>query len=195
MSKTNGQNGQELSERHKRFVEEYILDLNATEAYKRTGFKAKNNNVAGVEGHRLLSNPKIQAYLDIKRAELAQSLGVTQEKVLREFCRVAFFDPRKLYDSNGNLKPITELDDESAAVIGSIEVTEEFQGRGEARESIGFTKKVQLVSKIAALNSLADHLGIIKKKIELTGKDGNPLFDGIVYNVFERKALQPERLN
>ena len=51
----------ELSAKQELFCEEYMLDLNATQAYKRAGYTAINDNVAGVQGHRLLKNTKIHA--------------------------------------------------------------------------------------------------------------------------------------
>lgn len=49
----------ELTPKQELFCQEYMIDLNATQAYKRAGYTALNDNVAGVEGHKLLRNPNI----------------------------------------------------------------------------------------------------------------------------------------
>ncbi|PAE74486.1 terminase small subunit [Bacillus velezensis] len=48
-----------LTPKRKRFVDEYLIDLNATQAYIRAGYKVKSESVAAVESHKLLRNPKI----------------------------------------------------------------------------------------------------------------------------------------
>jgi phage terminase small subunit len=54
----------ELTEKQKRFADYYIESGNATESYKRAGYSYANDNIAGVEGHKLLKNPKVSAYID-----------------------------------------------------------------------------------------------------------------------------------
>ena len=52
----------ELNPKYKKFADEYLIDLNATKAYKAV-YKVKDDNAAGVGGNRLLRNPKINAYI------------------------------------------------------------------------------------------------------------------------------------
>ena len=58
-----------LTEKQKRFCEEYLIDLNATQSYLRAGYKAKSNEIARVESHKLLTKPNIQQYIEELRAE------------------------------------------------------------------------------------------------------------------------------
>lgn len=78
-----------MTPKQQRFVEEYLVDLNATAAYQRAGYTAKNPNVAGVEAHKLLKNPKITAEIDAARAKLSEKTEITQEYVLRRLKREA----------------------------------------------------------------------------------------------------------
>ncbi|MEN6082925.1 terminase small subunit [Chromobacterium piscinae] len=73
-----------LTPRQQAFAEAYLgeAELNATEAYKFAGYKAANDNVAAVEGARLLRNPKVAAYIAERRKELASRTDITPEKVL-----------------------------------------------------------------------------------------------------------------
>ncbi|QBJ80522.1 terminase small subunit [Aquitalea sp. USM4] len=73
-----------LSPRQQAFVEAYLgeASLNATEAYKAAGYKIANDNVAAVEGARLLRNPKITKAIAERRKTLSESTDITPEKVL-----------------------------------------------------------------------------------------------------------------
>jgi len=100
-------------------------------------------------------------------------LELTTESVLRSLAQAVHFDPRKLYDEHGNLKPITELDDDTAMALSGVEVMEEFAGRGEKRELVGYTKKVKWLDKNAARDQAMKHLGMFRED----NNQRNPLSD------------------
>ena len=82
---------------------------------------------------------------------------------MKEIARVAFFDPGKLFDDKGRLRPMADLDDDTAAGVESFEVIEEFQGTGEARRLIGLTKKITFRDKNAALDIAMRYLGLYEE--------------------------------
>jgi phage terminase small subunit len=156
-----------LTKKEKLFVNEYLIDFNATQAYKRSKYKAKNDNVAGVMAKRLLSKAKISAYIAEKQKELGDKLQIKQEKVLNELARIGFSDPRKYFDEKNCLRPMSELTDNEAAAISSIEVEELFEGKGEERTFIGYTRKIKFWNKVDALELLGKHLSMFNTKIIL----------------------------
>lgn len=81
-----------LPDKQRRFVEEYCIDQNATQAYIRAGYNVKSEDVAAVNGVRLLSNAKIRAEVDERLKQLTERSGVTAEKVISEIAKVAFSD-------------------------------------------------------------------------------------------------------
>lgn len=101
-------------------------------------------------------------------------MELTTERTLREIARLAYCDPRKFFYDNGAPKPIHELDDDSAAALAGMEVTEEYEGSGQDRVFKGFTKKYKLADKNAALEKAMKHLG----QYEQDNKQRSP-FDGI----------------
>src|SRR5687767_14453823 len=101
----------ELTDKQKRFCEEYLVDLNATKAAIKAGYSEKTANRIASEN---LSKPDIQKYLSMRKEELSKSLQITQEMVLEGYRRLAFYDARKFYDENGNLLSIPDLDEETA---------------------------------------------------------------------------------
>ena len=150
-----------LTPKQKRFVSEYLIDLNATQAAIRAGYSPKTANE---QGARLLANVSIAKAIQEARDKRQQRTEITQDRVLQEYARLAFYDPRKLFQPDGTPKPIEELDTDTAAVLAGLEVREEFEGTGQDRVFIGYTKKYKLANKLGALDSLAKHLGMLDGK-------------------------------
>jgi phage terminase small subunit len=142
-----------------RFVLEYLRDCNAAQAAIRAGYSAKG---AKVQGHRLMKRPEIAAQIAAHAAKVAQGPELTPERVRRELARIAFADPRKLYDENGNLRPVHELDDDTAAAVAAIEHEELFEGRGRDREQVGTVRKLKQWDKNKALDIASRVLGMAK---------------------------------
>lgn len=157
----------EPTPKQKRFCNEYLKDLNGTQAAIRAGYSKKTANE---QSTRLLAKVHIQKYLQAKEKKIEEKIDVTVEKIIREYSRIAFFDPRKLFNDDDNLKQMTELGDEDAAVIGGLDVENLYEGRGKDRENVGTLKKVKLVDKIRALDSLAKIKGLFVEKVEHSGK-------------------------
>lgn len=160
-----------LTPGQRKFVNEYLKDGNATQAAIRAGY-AKGS--AGQIAAKLLKIAKIKAEIEQEQANLIQKIqaetGITLERTLREIARLAFFDPRKLFASDGKPFAINELDDDTAASIAGLDVLEEFEGQGKDRKFIGFTKKYKLTDKRASLDMLMKHLGGYKEDNDQAGK-------------------------
>ena len=155
-----------MNDKQKRFVAHYLKDLNATKAAIAAGYSPK---AAKEIGSRLLTNANVAEAIVEGQARLAAKLEITAERVARELARIAFLDPRKFFNDNGTAKRISELDDDTAAALGGVEVFEEYQGSGEKRELIGYTKRFKLADKGASLERLGRHLGMFKDRIGVDG--------------------------
>jgi len=179
-----------MTPKQERFVEEYLVDLNAAAAYKRAGYCSRSDVVARVEGHRLLANPNVAAAIQERKRVRSVATGITAEQVLRELARVAFSDPRKLYREGGDLAPVKDLDDDTAASLAGVEVFEEFEGRGDQRRLIGHTRKLKRWDKVAALNLLGKHLGLFPERHEHSGPDGGEI--PLVLRILAQDHAHPE---
>ena len=71
-----------LTDKQKAFCDYYIISLNATDSYKKSGYHYKNDNVAGVEAYKLLRNPKVKACIDDRLEKIASSRIATAQEVL-----------------------------------------------------------------------------------------------------------------
>lgn len=165
-----------LNEKQKRFAAEYLVDLNATQAAIRAGYSEKT---AYSQGQRMLKNVEVQAAIQEAKQKRSQRVEITQDRVLQEYARLAFFDPRKLFEENGKPKDITALDDDTAAALAGLDVLEEYEGSGEDRELVGYTKKYKLANKLGALDSLGKHLGLFDGKAGQEHSNSNNLLDAI----------------
>lgn len=151
------------------FIEEYLLDFNGKCAAIRAGYSQKT---AASIASFLLSKVNVQAEFQKRFQQKRESVGLTKENVLREIARLSFADVRKLYKESGELTPIHELDDDTAACVVGVEVFEEFEGEGKARTKIGQTKKYKLASKTEALQMAGRHLKLFTDKHEVESVGG-----------------------
>lgn len=159
-----------LTAKQARFVDEYLIDLNATQAAIRAGYSAKT---AGIIGFENLTKPNIASEIAVAQERRAVRTGITQDRVLQELGRIAFFDIRKLYTEAGALKQPHELDDEAAAVLAGIDVVEmaggmKVDGEGGASHVPMYTKKARIPDKVAAIGLAMRHLGMLNDKLEHT---------------------------
>lgn len=144
------------------FVQQYLVDRNATQAAIRAGYSAKTASAIGEEN---LRKPEIRAAIDSAMSDIAAELGITAKRVLQERSRLAFFDVRKLFRVDGSPISVNELDADTAAAIAGLEVAEIWEGSGENRLFVGYLKKYKLASKDPSLASLEKYFGLNEKGI------------------------------
>lgn len=159
-----------LNDRQRRFVDEYLIDLNATQAAIRAGYSKKT---AGQIGERLLKHVEIKPLLAERMKSREKRTEITQDKVLSELSRIAFGNKRGLmkWGPDG----VTLLDSEGISDDDAAMVSEVSESVTEA----GGTIKLKTHDKVKALELLGKHLGMFTDKVELSGKGGTPLVPSI----------------
>ena len=100
---------------------------------------------------------------------------VTVPMVRKELRKLAFYDPREFFSDDGALLPISEMSEEVAAAISSIEINELFEGSGIDRRHVGYVKKIKLADRGINLERLGKYLKMFTDKHELSGPNGTPL--------------------
>lgn len=151
-----------LSPKQQRFADEYLIDLNATQAAIRAGYSPKS---AEQQGSRLLRNAKVRAYIDERMAEHSKRTGVNQERIIRELARIAFLDPTQLVDMDtAELLSDTSADDRAA--ISSIKVK-----TMSSEETEMIEREIRFADKIKALELLGKRFGmwIDKQQVDVQG--------------------------
>ena len=160
-----------LSPKQAAFVREYLKDFNATRAAIAAGYSEKT---ADQQGSRLLKNVKVKAAIDAKLQKADLKSDITVQRVLVELAKLAFSDPRDLYREDGSLKSVTELDDDAAASLSSLEVVtlaKKQQSAGDDDKPAPALElhKLKRWDKTKALELIGRHLGMFKDKVEVTG--------------------------
>lgn len=156
-----------MTPKQTRFVAEYLIDLNATQAAIRCGYSPKT---AKQQGSRLLTNADVAAAVTVKADKQLDKLELTAQRVKDRIGLIAFQDIRQLFDEQGNLRPIHTLSDASAAFVAGLEVIKKNAAAGDG--IIDTVHKVKVVDPIKALEMLAKHFGLLTEKIEHSGEVG-----------------------
>ena len=163
----------ELNPKQERFVTEYLIDLNGKQAAIRAGYSPKT---AEVQASRLLSVAKVRAAIDKALEKQQNRTEVTADRVIKELGLIAFSDMADYVevgpDGEVRVKPFTEMPEGASKVIAGVKEVRRIMGSGE-----GDGKEVILEArleykhydKVAALNILAKHFGLLKDKLEVTG--------------------------
>lgn len=146
-----------LTEKQQRFVDEYLIDLNATQAAVRAGYSAKT---AESQGSRMLRNVKVQQAIAEEMAERSKRTGINQDRVVLELARIAFVRMTDIVDSNGKIKDTATDDDLSC--IESIKYKHSDTDTGYSVE-----REVKISSKLKALELLGKHLGMWNDKLDV----------------------------
>ena len=141
------------------FVQEYLIDLNASQAAIRAGYSVKN---AEFQAHCLLKNPKVKQAIKLAMYEREQRTKVTQDRVIEELAKIAFINPTDVVNSyDASLHNGASRED--TAAISSIRVK-----RLPTREGFGVEREIKLHDKIRALELLGKHLGLFNDKLNIT---------------------------
>lgn len=149
-----------LTAKQSMFVREYLIDLNATQAAIRAGYSAASADNIGSE---LLGKTGVAEAVQAGMTLRAAALGITADRVLVEIAKLAFFDPRKLFDDSGAPIHVSKLDDDTAAAIAGLDVVTQ------GNQDVGFAQvlKVKLSDKKASLELLGRHLKLFTDRTEV----------------------------
>lgn len=154
----------ELTPKQAKFAQKYIELSNASEAYRQS-YDANNMKPESVwaEASRTLANPLVASRIMELQEQHRERHGVTVDRVYKEYAKLAFLDIRKAFDEHGNLIPIHQLDDDTAAAISGLEVDKKVSKmtdeNGEPMVE-SYLHKIKLSDKKGALDSLAKSLGM-----------------------------------
>ena len=144
----------ELSPKRQRFVDEYLIDLNGTQAAIRAGYSARTANE---QAAALLAIPNVREAVEAGRRVIAERNAITQDRIRQELAKLAFADLGEIYDASGNLKPVHEMSREARAVLSGIETSTR---RKPGTDEVLVIRKVKRWDKVRALQLLGQDLGM-----------------------------------
>lgn len=147
-----------MTKKQKRFVEEYLIDLNAAKAAIRAGYSPK---AAKQIGQRLLTYADLRAAIDKAIAERSRRVGIEQDRVLRELAKIAFLDAAAVIDTE-TVEIKADASREDTACIAGVKTRTLPTAAGLIVE-----REVRFYDKLKALELLGKHLGLFTDKVNL----------------------------
>lgn len=181
MTKT-AQEAVALTARQSRFRDEYLLDLNATQAALRAGFakstaEKKAPLWVGKSRESCPANMRhVWDAVDEAIQERSKRTQLDADSVLQQLGRLGFSDIRKLFTPAGQLRSVADLPDDIAAAIASIEVvTKTIPGMGDEEPEVEYIHKIKLTDKVKPLELLGKHLKMFTERHEHSAPGGGPI--------------------
>ena len=168
-----------MTNAQKRFCDEYLIDLNATRAYK-VAYRCKKDETASVNGSKLLRNTKVQEYISQKQKEIQKRTEITQDKVIKELANIAFSNgtdfvqiverqyEENIYDDEGNCIGTKPKKYKCLELTATDELTEEQKSAIAGIKQTTNGIEIKTNDKVKALELLGKHLGIFNDKLELS---------------------------
>jgi len=146
-----------LTAKQQRFVDEYLIDLNATQSAIRAGYSIKTANE---QGSQLLAKLSIQEAIGGAMAERSRRTGVSQDRVVQELAKIAFVKMTDIVDDQCRIKESATDDDLSC--IEAVKVKNSVSDTGSSIE-----REVRIAPKLKALELLGKHLGMWNDKLDV----------------------------
>lgn len=149
----------DITKKQKRFCEEYLIDLNATQAAIRAGYSPETAYSIGQEN---LKKPEMRARIDKAMAERSKRTGVNADRVVRELAKIAFVNAADVINAeDATLKK--DAADEDLAAIQAVKV----KTFGED----GLEREIKMADKLKALELLGKHLGLFEDRLKIAASE------------------------
>lgn len=149
----------ELTPKEELFVHRYIVDFNGAASCRDVGYSEHSAKEIAAE---LLTKPHIQRRLKELQKELSDKNDNLAQRVVDELKKVGFSNIQDFIQSGNEIKDISTLDRDKAAVISSIKKSKTTFGDGEGNEGEKEAVEFKMWDKLAALEKLGRHVGIFE---------------------------------
>lgn len=149
-----------MTKKQKRFADEWLIDLNGTQAAIRAGYSPETAASIASEN---LRKPEIEKYIAKAMAERSRRTGVNQDRVVLELAKIAFIKMTDVVDADGRIRE--DAREEDLSCIESIKCKKSVTDTGSSEE-----REVKVSSKMKALELLGKHLGMWNDKLEVSGE-------------------------
>jgi phage terminase small subunit len=182
-----------LTDKEQRFVEEYLIDLNATQAAIRAGYSPKTARQIACEN---LTKPHIQDAVTLAMQERSERTKIDADRVLAEYALIGLSDIRHYQiTASGALSLVDGAPDYAARAVASVKQKYFYDEDG---NPTGGETEIKLWPKVSALDSIARHLGMFIDRHRISGPDGGDLHvkhsaDGQILDLLSSLSARLER--
>lgn len=186
-----------LTPKQKIFVDEYLVDLNATRAYKAAYPSCKKEETINAAASRMLRNVKVKEYIEQRMKDREKRTEINQDKVLQELAKIAFANGtdfakvveksfmKPIFDKDGTKINEEEVFYKDVELIPTDDLPEEKKKAISAIKQTKFGIAIESCDKVKALELLGRHLGMFTDKVEHSGNISNEVnivIDGEEYD-------------
>ncbi|MEA4831583.1 MAG: terminase small subunit [Oscillospiraceae bacterium] len=177
-----------LTPKQKLFVQEYLIDLNATQAAIRAGYSQQR---ASEIGYQQLQKTTVQDAIDKAMHKREQRTEITQDKVLSELAKVAFSNgsdfakvttqkrKKRLWDDEAQEYVEKEVEEQFVELFDTDKLPLEKKAAISGIKEGKYGIEVNSCDKVRALELIGKHLGMFKDKVELSGQIDNNPYEGL----------------
>jgi phage terminase small subunit len=161
-----------LTDKQEMFCREYLIDLNATQAAIRAGYKEDNAKQTAYEN---LAKPYLQERIAELKAKRVAQVDIDAAYVLKRHYEIDTMDVTDILSDDGSVLPIREWPKTWRQYISGFDLSELFEGTGKDREQVGLLKKIKWPDKVKNLELLGKHVDVqaYNNKIDHTSSDGS----------------------
>ncbi|EKC7897246.1 terminase small subunit [Pseudomonas aeruginosa] len=153
-----------LTKKQRLFVDEYLIDLNATQAAIRAGYSPRR---ATEIGYQLLQRPEVAQAIQAAMAERSKRTEVEADYVIRRLREIDEMDVLDILEDDGSFRSIRDWPRAWRQFLSGIEIAELFEGRGDDRRIAGVLRKVKWPDKLRNLELLSRHVGTESAALDL----------------------------
>lgn len=165
-----------LTARQEKFCQEYLLDVDATQAALRAGATTKS---AARYANECLKNERVRARIAELKGQRNAVLGVDADYVLQRLLDIDKMDIADILNGDLTVKPVHEWPETWRRYLSAVDIAELTAGRGDKKEIIGVLKKIKWPDKVKNLEMLGRHVNIQafkdQAKTEFSGPDNGPV--------------------
>lgn len=157
-------NSHGADQKQRLFVDEYLIDLNATQAAIRAGYSTRR---ATEIGYQLLQRPEVAQAIQAAMAERSKRTEVEADYVIRRLREIDEMDVLDILEDDGSFRSIRDWPKAWRQFLSGIEIAELFEGRGDDRRIAGVLRKVKWPDKLRNLELLSRHVGTESAALDL----------------------------
>jgi phage terminase small subunit len=156
-----------LTARQSRFVDEYLKDLDAAEAYQRADYKAKGRSAENAAS-RLLGNVGIQEAIQERMDRRSERTQIDADYVLHRLAEIDQMDVADILNDDGSVKAVKDWPRVWRTYVSGMDLSEVWEGSGDDRQTVGMLKKIKWPDKVKNLELLGRHVGVqaFKERVE-----------------------------
>jgi phage terminase small subunit len=140
-----------LTPLQEKFVNNLLEGMHQDQAYIKAGYKAKGA-AARTNASRLLTNANVRAILDKRQKRASDKAEITQQRTLEEESRLAFYDPKELFDENGKIRPIHQLPENIRRAIHGFEII--YTKLGDIKYKYKFADKGKSLNRLERIEGM-----------------------------------------